>query len=78
MRLVMLLTIPSAIGLMILAQPIIAVIYQHGRFTADVDDADGGSAPVLRDRTRRLCGSESARAGLLRDQQAHICRWSLV
>lgn len=33
-RLVMLLTIPSAIGLMILAQPIIAVIYQHGRFTA--------------------------------------------
>ncbi len=35
MRLVMLLTIPSAIGLVILAQPIIAVIYQHGRFTAD-------------------------------------------
>jgi putative peptidoglycan lipid II flippase len=33
MRLVMLLTIPSAIGLMILAQPIIALIYQHGRFT---------------------------------------------
>jgi putative peptidoglycan lipid II flippase len=35
MRLVMLLTIPSAIGLMILAEPIIALIYQHGRFTAD-------------------------------------------
>ncbi|MDQ3197841.1 MAG: murein biosynthesis integral membrane protein MurJ [Verrucomicrobiota bacterium] len=35
MRLVMLLTIPSAIGLIILAQPIIALIYQHGRFTAD-------------------------------------------
>ncbi len=35
MRLVMLLTIPSAIGLVILAEPIIAVIYQHGRFTAD-------------------------------------------
>jgi putative peptidoglycan lipid II flippase len=34
MRLVMLLTIPSAIGLIILAEPIIAVIYQHGRFTA--------------------------------------------
>ncbi len=34
MRLVMLLTIPSAIGLIILAQPIIALIYQHGRFTA--------------------------------------------
>ncbi|MEO6871469.1 MAG: murein biosynthesis integral membrane protein MurJ [Chthoniobacterales bacterium] len=35
MRLVMLLTIPSAIGLIILAQPIIAVIYQHGRFTPE-------------------------------------------
>src|SRR5450432_2401029 len=34
MRWVMLLTIPSAIGLIILAQPIISVIYQHGRFTA--------------------------------------------
>jgi putative peptidoglycan lipid II flippase len=34
MRLVMLLTIPSAIGLIILAEPIISVIYQHGRFTA--------------------------------------------
>ncbi|MEP6776979.1 MAG: murein biosynthesis integral membrane protein MurJ, partial [Chthoniobacterales bacterium] len=35
LRLVMLLTIPSAIGLMILAEPIISLIYQHGRFTAD-------------------------------------------
>jgi putative peptidoglycan lipid II flippase len=35
MRLVMLLTIPSAIGLIILAEPIIAMIYQHGRFTVE-------------------------------------------
>ena len=35
LRLVMLLTIPSAIGLVILAEPIIALIYQHGRFTAE-------------------------------------------
>jgi putative peptidoglycan lipid II flippase len=34
LRLVMLLTIPAAIGLIILAEPIIALIYQHGRFTA--------------------------------------------
>jgi putative peptidoglycan lipid II flippase len=33
-RLVMLLTIPSAIGLIILAEPIIRLIYEHGRFTA--------------------------------------------
>src|SRR5207237_5776500 len=34
-RLVLLLTIPAAIGLFILAEPIIRLIYQHGRFTAD-------------------------------------------
>ena len=33
LRLVMLLTIPSAIGLIILAQPIIGLLYEHGRFT---------------------------------------------
>src|SRR5947207_10976166 len=35
LRLVFLLTIPSAIGLFCLAKPIIAVLYQHGRFTAE-------------------------------------------
>ena len=34
LRLMFLLTIPSTIGLMILAEPIISVIYQHGRFDA--------------------------------------------
>jgi len=34
-RLVTLLTIPAAIGLIILAEPIINVIYQHGRFTPE-------------------------------------------
>src|SRR5205085_8666564 len=34
-RLVFLLTVPSAIGLFCLARPIIAVIYQHGRFSAE-------------------------------------------
>jgi putative peptidoglycan lipid II flippase len=34
-RLVFLLTIPSAVGLFCLAEPIIAVIYQHGRFTPE-------------------------------------------
>jgi len=35
MRLALLLTIPSTVGLMILAEPIISVLYQHGKFTAD-------------------------------------------
>jgi len=34
MRLVFLLTLPSAVGLFCLARPIIAVLYQHGRFTS--------------------------------------------
>jgi putative peptidoglycan lipid II flippase len=34
-RLVLLLTIPAAIGLIILAEPIIRLIYEHGRFTAE-------------------------------------------
>ncbi len=34
LRLTFLLTIPSAVGLVILSRPIIALIYQYGRFTA--------------------------------------------
>jgi putative peptidoglycan lipid II flippase len=34
LRLTFLLTIPSAVGLIVLREPIIALIYQHGRFTA--------------------------------------------
>lgn len=45
LRLVMLLTIPSAIGLMILAQPIISLIYEHGKFTAE---ATARTAEALR------------------------------
>ena len=43
MRLVMLLTIPSAIGLIILAEPIISLIYQHGRFTAEATSQTAGA-----------------------------------
>ena len=34
MRLALLLTIPSTVGLMMLAEPIISVLYQHGKFNA--------------------------------------------
>ena len=70
MRLVMLLTIPSAIGLIILAEPIIALIYQHGRFTAAATTQTAAALAVLCDRTGRLLGGQSARAGLLRARQA--------
>jgi putative peptidoglycan lipid II flippase len=34
-RLAFLMTIPASVGLIVLANPIISVLYQHGRFTAD-------------------------------------------
>jgi putative peptidoglycan lipid II flippase len=43
MRLAFLLTIPSAIGLAMLASPIISVIYQHGRFTAEMTRETAGA-----------------------------------
>jgi len=42
LRLVFLLTIPSTIGLMVLAEPIVSLLYQHGRFGAhDTAEAAG-------------------------------------
>jgi putative peptidoglycan lipid II flippase len=43
LRLTFLLTIPSAVGLMVLSRPIIALIYQRGSFTA-VDTEQTGDA----------------------------------
>jgi putative peptidoglycan lipid II flippase len=43
MRLAFLLTVPATAGLMILAEPIISVLYQHGRFTAE-QAAQSGAA----------------------------------
>jgi len=43
MRLAFLLTIPATAGLMILAEPIISVLYQHGRFTAEQAAQAGGA-----------------------------------
>jgi putative peptidoglycan lipid II flippase len=43
MRLALLLTIPSMVGLIMLAGPIISVLYQHGKFTAfEAAQAAGG------------------------------------
>src|ERR1700685_2081897 len=43
MRLMFLLTIPSTIGLMMLAEPIISVLYQHGKFDAQQAAQAGGA-----------------------------------
>jgi len=43
MRLMFLLTVPSSIGLMMLAEPIISVLYQHGKFDAYEAEQAGGA-----------------------------------
>jgi len=43
MRLAFLLTIPAAIGLAMLASPIISVLYQHGRFNAEMTRQTAGA-----------------------------------
>ena len=53
MRLAFLMTIPAAVGLILLADPIISVLYQHGRFTAY---ETGEAAGALRFYALGLCG----------------------
>ena len=53
MRLAFLMTIPASIGLMMLAEPIISVLYQHGRFGVH-ETAE--SAAALRFYAIGLCG----------------------
>jgi putative peptidoglycan lipid II flippase len=53
MRLAFLMTIPASVGLMVLAEPIISVLYQHGRFGA-YETAE--SAGALRFYAIGLCG----------------------
>src|SRR5262249_17729150 len=53
MRLAFLLTIPSTAGLMLLAEPIISVLYEHGKFSSkDTIEAAG----ALRFYAVGLCG----------------------
>jgi putative peptidoglycan lipid II flippase len=53
MRLAFLMTIPASVGLIVLAEPIISVLYQHGRFHA-YETAE--SAGALRYYALGLCG----------------------
>jgi len=53
MRLAFLMTIPASIGLMVLAEPIISVLYQHGRFGVPETAASAG---LLRFYALGLCG----------------------
>ena len=70
MRLAFLLTIPASVGLIVLAEPIISVLYQHGRFGAYRDRRIRRRAAFLCHRPVRLRGTEGAGERLLRDRSA--------
>ena len=70
LRLVLLLTIPSAIGLIILANPIISLIYEHGRFHGGATAQTAAALRFYAIGLGRLCGGESAGAGFLCAGQA--------
>ena len=53
LRMVFFLTVPAAIGLIVLAGPIVSVLYQHGRFTAYEAHQTAGA---LRFYSLGLCG----------------------
>ena len=53
LRMVFFMTVPAAIGLMVLAGPIVSVLYQHGRFTAYEARQTAGA---LRFYSIGLCG----------------------
>ncbi len=58
MRLAFLLTIPATIGLMMLAEPIISLLYQHGKFDRLSGGADRRCLALLRNWSCRICGAQ--------------------
>ena len=60
------LTIPATLGLMVLARPIVALLFERGRFTPCRHGRHGGCSRLLRDRTGRLLDREGGHAHLLR------------
>ena len=55
--LMMLLNVPATLGLIVLARPIVSVIFERGSFTASRHRGDGGRAAVLRHRPGRATRS---------------------
>ena len=55
------LNVPATLGLIALATPIVALLFEHGSFTADGDGSHRRRAGLLRARPRRLLGREAGR-----------------
>ena len=66
-RIVAFITIPAMLGLMILREPIIRVLFQHGQFVAASTRITARALLVLRDSTAGAGDGEADRAGILFD-----------
>ena len=66
LRLMLMLNVPAMVGLLVLAEPIVALLYQRGNFTPADTTRHGGGAAVLLARPCRVFGGEDRVTDLLR------------
>ena len=66
------LTLPASVGLAVIAQPVIQLIYEHGTFNAQQHGANRAGVAGLHHRPRGLFGHQDSRALLLRDAAAAL------
>ena len=76
LRLVAFLCVPATVGLLVLGEPIIRLIYQRGAFHAWDTTATAAALDLYVRRAGRLRGGQGARAGVLRHEAAPASRWS--
>ena len=62
----LMLNVPATLGLLVLARPIVELLFEHGRFTAADTEATAAAAAVLRHRADRLFGGADRIADVLR------------
>ena len=62
----LMLNIPATVGLVVLATPIVALIFERGRFTPGRHGGNCRGAGVLRAGPHRILSREARVAGLLR------------
>ena len=65
----LMLNVPATVGLIVLATPIVALIFEHGRFTPADTAATAAALVCYAPGLDRIFGGEAGLAGLLRAGQ---------
>ena len=60
------LALPATLGLIVLSEPIVRLLFEHGAFTADDTAATAHALMLARARPARACAGEGAVAGVFR------------